>query len=79
MVLSIHHQRYESMRARMKAMRLEAGLTQAEMARRLKMVDQSYVSKIERGERYVDVMFFLDWCSACGVRASHIVSEFEAD
>jgi hypothetical protein len=28
-------------------------------------VDQSYVSKVERGERYMDVLFFLDWCRAC--------------
>lgn len=77
MALSIHHHRYESMRVRMKKMRLAAGLTQAEIARKLRVVDQSYVSKIERGERYVDVLFFLDWCWACGVRASDVVSEFE--
>ncbi len=28
-------------------------------------VGQSYVSKVERGEMYVDVMVFVDWCQAC--------------
>lgn len=36
-----------------------------EMAQRL-AVGQSYVSKIERGESYVDVMTYVDWYAACG-------------
>lgn len=47
--------------------RAAAGLTQAQLAQRLE-VGQSYVSKIERGEAYVDVMLFVDWCRACGTR-----------
>ena len=39
-----------------------------QLAQRLD-VGQSYVSKIERGEAYVDVMLFADWCLACGVQA----------
>ena len=31
-------------------------------------VGQSYVSKIERGESYVDVMTFVDWYMACGLQ-----------
>ena len=77
MVLSVHHHRYSSLRKHLKAMRTGAGLTQAELANKLKLVDQSYVSKIERGERYVDMLFYLDWCRACGVSASDAVNEFE--
>jgi transcriptional regulator with XRE-family HTH domain len=47
------------------AVRKSAGLTQIQMAEKLG-VGQSYVSKIERGESYVDVMTFADWCLACG-------------
>lgn len=47
--------------------RKTAGLTQVQMAERL-AVGQSYVSKIERGESYVDVMTFVDWYLACGLR-----------
>lgn len=47
-------------------MREHARLTQDELAAALD-VGQSFVSKIERGERYVDVLFYLDWCKACHV------------
>ena len=36
------------------------------MAQRLN-VGQSFVSKMERGDSYVDVMMLVDWCAACGV------------
>lgn len=77
MVISVNHHRYVSLRKHMKAMRIAAGLTQVQMAKKLRVVDQSYISKIERGERYVDMLFFLDWCHACGVKAAEAVSEFE--
>jgi transcriptional regulator with XRE-family HTH domain len=66
MVLSIHHTRYEKLRRHLKALRLQAGLTQKTIAPRLQQ-EQSYVSKIERGERYVDMLFYLDWCRACKI------------
>lgn len=47
------------------AERKAAGLTQAQMAEQLG-VGQSYVSKIERGESYIDILTFVDWCFACG-------------
>jgi Helix-turn-helix len=72
MVLSVHHPRYLALREHLKALRLKAGLTQAEIATLLKL-DQSYVSKIERGERYVDVLFYIDWCKACGVKPSKAI------
>ncbi|MBJ9964514.1 helix-turn-helix domain-containing protein [Burkholderia seminalis] len=65
MLPSIHHPRYQSLRAHLKTLRKAAGLTQAQLAERLGL-DQSYLSKIERGERYVDVLFYIDWCQACG-------------
>lgn len=64
MLPSIHHRRYEVLRKHLRGTRRTAGLTQAELGTRMK-VDQSYISKIERGERYVDVLLYLDWCRAC--------------
>ncbi len=55
MVLSIHHTRYSKLRKHLKSLRVSAGLTQIEIANRLKQ-EQSYVSKIERGERRIDVV-----------------------
>lgn len=52
--------------------RKTAGLTQVQMAERL-AVGQSYVSKIERGESYVDVMTFVDWYLACGLQPGMVL------
>ena len=75
--LSIHHRRYELLRKHLRAVRRAAGLTQAELGNRLKM-DQSYVSKVERGERYVDILFYLDWCRACKSRPDLALSDLIA-
>jgi transcriptional regulator with XRE-family HTH domain len=56
---------YQILRTRLKAMRHSAGLSQVELAKRLGK-GQSYVSKIERGEQFVDVLEFVCWCEACG-------------
>lgn len=48
-------------------MRIKANLTQTAIAEQLG-VGQSYVSKLERGENYVDVLIFARWCVTCGVR-----------
>lgn len=64
--MSIHHVRYVALRQHLKGLRKNAKLSQIELAARLGE-DQSYVSKIERGERYVDLLFYVDWCQACGV------------
>ena len=56
----------------MAAARKAAGLTQVQMAERL-AVGQSYVSKIERGESYVDVLTFVDWYAACGHRPGAVL------
>jgi len=63
---SIYHPRYESLRAALVATRKRAGLTQTQMAQRLG-VGQSFVSKIERGDSYVEVFTCVDWCTACGI------------
>lgn len=63
---SVHQPRYVALQGQLKAMREKAGMVQSELAEALG-VGQSFVSKIERGERYVDVLFYLDWCRSCGV------------
>ena len=76
MVLSIHHQRYAKLRGHLKALRKASGLTQAQLAERLGE-EQAYISRIELGDRYVDMLFFLDWCRACGQTASDSVKTLE--
>ena len=50
-----YRHRYAQFLGKLRQARLEAGLTQVEVARKLKR-PQSFVSKIESGERRVDVV-----------------------
>jgi transcriptional regulator with XRE-family HTH domain len=50
-----YHERYATFRGRLQQARLDAGLTQAEIAARLGK-PRSFVSKCESGERRVDVV-----------------------
>jgi transcriptional regulator with XRE-family HTH domain len=76
MPVSVHHPRYQALQALLVVTRKAAGLSQVQLADRLG-VGQSYVSKIERGETYVDVLLFIDWCQACGVLAGDVINELE--
>ena len=66
MVVSLYQKEYAALRAFMRAERVKAGLTQVQMAELLG-VGQSYVSKVERGENFVDVMLYAHWCRACRI------------
>jgi transcriptional regulator with XRE-family HTH domain len=76
MLSSIHHSRYETLRRRLLALREGAGLTQTQLAERLG-VGQSAVSKVERGDQYVDVLAFADWCRVCGADPSATLAEID--
>lgn len=52
---SIYTKEYQNFLKRLRQARIEAGLTQIEVSKRLKQ-HQSYVSKCESGERRVDVV-----------------------
>ena len=52
---SAYPQEYRKFLAKLKAARIEAGLTQVDVAKHLKK-PQSFVSKFESGERRVDVV-----------------------
>ena len=77
MVLSLHHSRYEKLRSLLKDVRKGAGLTQVQLAERLHM-EQSNLSKIERGERYLDTLLFIDYCIACGAAPADVISKVDA-
>ncbi len=51
---SIYSKEYKNIIGRLKTARLDAGLKQEDAAAKLKR-PQSYISKIERGERRIDV------------------------
>jgi len=62
----LHDPRYALFRALLVLERERRGLTQVEIADRLRK-PQSYVSKYERGERRLDIIEFCDVAKALGV------------
>ncbi len=67
MTASLYHPDYDALRNLLRDVRLKAELTQTQMAEALG-VGQSYISKLERGENFVDVLLYARWCQACGVK-----------
>lgn len=57
--------RYRNLPKALRSMREAAGLTQRELAARLR-ISHTMVHSSEVAERRVDVMEFADWCKACG-------------
>jgi transcriptional regulator with XRE-family HTH domain len=66
MAKSLQAPRYRPLPGMLREMREAAGLTQRELAEKLKL-SHTMVHNSEVAERRVDVMEFIDWCEACGV------------
>lgn len=62
---SIHRKEYKELLASLAQARKEMGMTQAELAKKLKK-PQSYVSKVENGERRLDVVELMEIAKAVG-------------
>lgn len=60
----------------LKEMRAKAKLSGPEIQRRLNRPN-SYVSKVESGEKRLDVLELREYCNACGVSLSDFVSELD--
>lgn len=73
----LHDDDYAVLVRLLRDIRREVGVTQVELAKRLK-VDQSLVSKVERQERRIDVSELRLVCIALGVPLADFVSRFEA-
>ncbi|MGB6837476.1 MAG: helix-turn-helix transcriptional regulator [Dehalococcoidia bacterium] len=68
-----YREQYDTFLRRLRQARLEAGLTQAEVAQRLRK-PQSYVSKCESGERRVDVVELAEFARLYGKGLGYFVS-----
>jgi transcriptional regulator with XRE-family HTH domain len=66
--------RYERLLQSLRAARREAGLTQAQVAKHLH-VYASFVSKIESGERRLDVVELADFCRLYGIRLGSLLKK----
>ena len=64
------------LRQELRQVRLNAGLTQAEVAEALGK-PQSYVSKLESGDRSLDLIEMREFCMVCGSSLERFVRQFE--
>jgi ribosome-binding protein aMBF1 (putative translation factor) len=73
---SIHSARYALFLTVLRKARVRAGLTQEELARKIRET-QTFVSKCERGERRIDVMELRTFCKAFGITLKQFVATLE--
>lgn len=71
---SIYTDNYIHMITVLRAIRINKGITQTEMAKMLN-VTQSFVSKVENRERRLDVVELLSWVDALDVPISDVLPE----
>jgi transcriptional regulator with XRE-family HTH domain len=77
---TIHSRQSESLRQRLASLRKAAGLTQRQLAERLKR-ERSLIGRLELGERRLDPVEFFWFCRACDVNpakeAGRLMRQFE--
>jgi len=73
-VVSPYDRRYQALTRRLREARLEAALTQVQVAKRLGML-QPLVSRIESGERKLDPIEFAELCKLYGKGARYFIPD----
>jgi len=69
---------YAAFLSLLRRVRMEAGLSQVELAEPLQET-QSFVSKCERGERRIDIIELRLFCSALGVTLTEFSAQLEQE
>jgi transcriptional regulator with XRE-family HTH domain len=72
---STHHRHYRAFLDLLVQLRDEAGFTQTALAEKIGNT-QTFVSKVERGERRLDVVEFAEWCEALGLDSAVAFGKF---
>ena len=75
MAKALHAQRYKGLPDLLRTMRQQAGLTQRELAKKLRLT-HSLVHNCETAERRIDVAEFVDWATACDVDPVEALKKF---
>lgn len=78
MASSLHDPRYKRILEMMVSARKSAGLTQRDVAARLKQ-PPSYIGKLESLQRRLDVIEMIDVLDAIGVKPTKFIAEMIAD
>jgi len=74
-VKSQQRPQYQKLKAFLRQMRRDAGLTQHQLAARLR-VPQSFIYKSETAIRRVDITEFVAWSEACGKKPVSALRRF---
>ena len=77
MARSTHDQQYQIFLQLLRDLRIEAGVTQNVLAKRLGNT-QTFISKVERGERRLDLVEFVEVCEALDIDPKAAFDEFLA-
>ena len=77
MTKSLHTDAYQTLTKLLREARKRAGLTQQEVADCLN-THQSYVAKVEKGERRIDVVEFVLLVRAIGASSPALIKKIEA-
>ncbi len=73
---TIYKTRYRIIIQKLITIRKQKGITQQVLANKLQKA-QSYIAKIEKYERKLDLIEFIEICEALGTSASELVREIE--
>jgi transcriptional regulator with XRE-family HTH domain len=73
---SVHSAQYAVLLQLLLEARTRAGITQIQMAKKLRTT-QSAVSKVERGERRLDIVELHAWCKGLGTSFKKLAAELD--
>lgn len=71
---SIYTKRYKALQKALVSARKAAGLTQIQLADKLKK-PQSFVAKYENGERRLDIIEFMTIAEELGINAANLIND----
>lgn len=72
---STHHEDYQLLLKLLKDFRVDLAVPQTELAQRLE-VTQTFISKVERGERRLDVIELIEILEALGIAPEEFLKTF---
>lgn len=74
--MPLHTPKYIQFLEQLRQLRLQHGVSQVELSRRLDK-PQQYVSRCEVGERRLDAVELIEWCEALGADVNVFLSDLQ--